>query len=94
MCQNCCSNGVRKGVALSPVHRVHKTVAINKVFVQEVDSWYSFMQINTLRPRPNGPHFTGDILKCISLNENIWTPIIISLRFVPKGLINNIPALV
>ena len=27
-------------------------------------------------------------------NENVWTPIKISLKFVPKGPINNIPALV
>ena len=32
--------------------------------------------------------------KCIFLNENVWIPIKISLKFVPKGPINNIPALV
>ena len=31
---------------------------------------------------------------CISLNENVWIPIEISLKFVPKGPINNIPTLV
>ena len=31
---------------------------------------------------------------CIFLNENIWISINISLKFVPKGRINNIPALV
>ena len=36
-------------------------------------------------------HFT-DIFKCIFLNEVIWIPISISLNFVPKGKINNIPA--
>ena len=50
--------------------------------------------INTLRPRQNGRHFEDDILKCISLNENVWIPIEISLKFVPKGPIHNIPALV
>ena len=35
-----------------------------------------------------------DIFKCIFLNENIWISIKISLKFVPKGPINNIPALV
>ena len=49
---------------------------------------------NTLSPRQNGRHFANDILKCIFLNENIWIPIKISLKFVPKGPINNIPALV
>ena len=50
--------------------------------------------INTLRPRQNGRHFTDDIFKCIFLNENVWIPIKISLKFVPQGPINNIPALV
>ena len=49
---------------------------------------------NTLRPRQDGRHFTDDIFKRIFLNENIWIPIKISLKFVPKGSINNIPALV
>ena len=31
---------------------------------------------------------------CIFFNENVWIPIQISLKFVPKGPINNIPALV
>ena len=34
------------------------------------------------------------MFKCIFLNENIWISINISLKFVPKGPINNIPALV
>ena len=49
--------------------------------------------INTLRPRQNGLHFL-DIFKCIFVNENVWISIKISLEFVPKGPINNIPALV
>ena len=50
--------------------------------------------INTLRPRQNGRHFADDIFKYIFLNENVWIPIRISMKFVPKGPINNIPALV
>ena len=49
---------------------------------------------NTLRPRQNGRDFADDIFKCIFLNENVKISIKISLKFVPKGLINNIPALV
>ena len=49
---------------------------------------------NTLRPRQNGRHFADGIFKRIFLNENILIPIKISLKFVPKGSINNIPALV
>ena len=50
--------------------------------------------VNTLRPGQNGRHFVDDIFKCIFVNENVWIPIKISLKFVPKGLNNNIPALV
>ena len=49
---------------------------------------------NTLRPRQNYRHFPDDIFKCIFFNENVWISIEISLRFVPKCHINNIPALV
>ena len=52
------------------------------------------LEINTLRPRQNGRQFADDIFKCISLNENVWIPIKISLKCVPQGPINNIPALV
>ena len=51
------------------------------------------IHVNTLRPGQNGCHLTDDHLKCIFLNENIWILIKISLKFVPKGRINNIPAL-
>ena len=53
--------------------------------------WFT---INTLRPRQNGRRFPDDIFKCIFLNKNVWISIKISLKFVPKGPINNIPALV
>ena len=50
--------------------------------------------INTLRPRQNGRHFPDDIFKCIFFNENVWISFEISLKCVPKGPINNSPALV
>ena len=50
--------------------------------------------INTLRPRQDGRHFPDDIFKCIFLNEDVWISIKISPKFVPKGPINNIPAMV
>ena len=51
-------------------------------------------RVNTLRPRQNGRHFADDIFNCIFLNENVSIPIKISLKFVPKVPISNIPALV
>ena len=49
---------------------------------------------NSLRPRRNRRHFADDVFKCNLLNENVWIPIKLSLKFVPKGPINNIPSLV
>ena len=50
--------------------------------------------LNSLRPRQNGRHFADNVFKCIVLNENVWISLKISLKFVPKGLINNLPSLV
>ena len=50
--------------------------------------------LNTLRLRQNGRHFADDIFTFILLNENVWISTNIPLKFVPKGQINNILALV
>ena len=55
---------------------------------------FRHQRVNTLRPRQNGRHLPDDIFKCIFLNENVLISIKISLKFVPTGQINNIPALV
>ena len=47
-----------------------------------------------LKRTQNGHHLTVNILKCIFLNENVWILIKISLKFGPRGPINNILALV
>ena len=46
--------------------------------------------VNTLRARQNWRYFADDIFKCILLHENAWIQNRISLKFVPKGPINNI----
>ena len=46
-------------------------------------------KIDSLGPRQNGRHFAHDILECIFCNENIWILIEISVKFVPKGPIDN-----
>ena len=48
----------------------------------------------TLRLKQYGLHFTDDLLKWIFLKENIWISSEITPQFVPKGPINDIPALV
>ena len=46
--------------------------------------------VNSSLPGLNDRHFADDIFRCIFLNENLW----ISLNFIPKSPINNIPVLV
>ena len=53
-----------------------------------------YLSFNTLRPRRNEQHFADDIFKRIFFYGNVWISIKISLKFVPKGPIYNIPALV
>ena len=50
--------------------------------------------LNTLRMRQDSRHFPNDILKYISLNENVWISLTISPKCVQKVRINNIPSLV
>ena len=51
-------------------------------------------ELNSLRPRQNGRYLADDTFKRILLNENVRSWIKNSLKFVPNGPINNIPALV
>ena len=51
-------------------------------------------RLKSLRPRQNGRPFADETFKRIILNENIRISTDNSLKFVPNGLINNIPALV
>ena len=60
--------------------------------LMELQSWHPV--INTLRMRQNGWHFADDTFKSSFLNENVWISLKISLKFVPKVQINNIPALI
>ena len=50
--------------------------------------------INSCHPPRNGRHFADDIFKCIFVNEKFCILNGFSRKFVPKSLINNIPALV
>ena len=50
--------------------------------------------VNSSPPGQNGRHFADDVFGCIFVNEEFCILIKISLKFVPKGPINNKPALV
>ena len=54
----------------------------------------SYLWVNTPRPRQNGRRFAGDTFKRTFLTEKFVILNTISLKFVPKGPINDIPALV
>ena len=72
---------------------VRKLPESDKSHFKEV-LWCVVVMFNTFRPRQNGHRFADDNFKRIFLNENVRILIKISLKFVPEGPINNIPALV
>ena len=83
--------------ALNVVKGCHRLCnqTLSELLITEIyDDISPLSDINTLRPRQNGRYFTDSIIKCIFLNENISISIKISLKFAPKGPINNVPALV
>ena len=74
---------------------IHQTMTVYSFkFFNKNEKFCCTIKINTLRPRQDGCHLPDDIFKCIFLNENVRILIKISLKFAPKGPINNIPALV
>ena len=69
----------------TPIQNMYQSTVVVRI-------WCSML--NSLRPRRNRRLFADNIFKCIFVNENARISIKISLKFVPKGRINNIPALV
>ena len=90
---------IMSGMAEQTIERCHRVKghcpgSAGVVLVSAVFGIRILYSPNTLRPRQNGRHYADDIFKCIFLNEHVWFPIKISLKFFPKGQINKIPALV
>ena len=56
-------------------------------------SCFTFSHLNHLLPGQNGCHFADDILRSIFVNEKFCILIKITLKLVPKGLVDNNPAL-
>ena len=52
------------------------------------------MPVNSSPPGENKHHFADDIFRSIFVNEKFCILIKFSLKFVPKGPIDNNPALV
>ena len=75
-------NCLRSSTVLWDSHQMH------------IGNFVFMCYFKSLRPRQNGCHFADDIFNRISLKENVWIPIKISLKLVPKVPINTISALV
>ena len=88
----------QKCVRYVPHRRLHTHVwSVSCLIFHNMTKIYlnkSIWNVDTLRPRQNGRHFTDHIFKCIFLNKDIWILIDVSLKFVSKCSINNISALV
>ena len=65
-----------------------------KLLIEDYSHTCQGQWVNTLRPRQNGRRFSDDTFKRIFLNENVKISIKISLKFVSKGPMKNIPTLV
>ena len=94
--ENLCINGHKNTIQLWLNHLKQNCILIcfkcwTHFDLSVQDNWLDFY---TLRPRQNGRHFTDNIFKCIFLIEKVWILLKISLKFVPKIQINNIPAMV
>ena len=72
----------------------HKeNISLLNFCLNEIKLWWK-VSIDSSPPGQNGRHFTDDIFRCIFVNEKFCILIKILLKFFPKGLINNKPALV
>ena len=54
-----------------------------------ISACYTDVAVNTMRPRKNGCHFPDNIFRCVFFYESWCILIEISLKFLPKGPINN-----
>ena len=64
-----------------PGHHSLKFVQITKISLKHIEAETKWR------------HFADDLFKRIFFNGNVWISIKISLKFVPQGPINDIPAL-
>ena len=83
---------VYQRVALSAQKNLHEWPSGSDINLWNPSILTCFNWVNTLRPRQNGRHFADDTFNRIFLNENVRISFQISLKFDPKGPINNNPA--
>ena len=75
--------------------QVSWTRTVSHTTISQIQFKINHDDVNTLRLKQNGRHFTDGVFKCIFLNKKFCIPIHISLNFVPnKVQFNNIQLLV
>ena len=81
--------------------RILRTAGAHPVKFGVFVSWWwlimgvlSILTFNSYSTWQDGHQFTDDVSRCIFMNETFCILNRLSLKFVPEGLINNIPALV
>ena len=81
---------VQSGSIMTKLISVQNTIYTSLALPHGTSTW----RLNTLRPRQNGRHFADGTFKSIFVDTDVWIAIEISLKYVPWGRIDNIPALV
>ena len=86
--------GAMRGIVVSELtFHAQNCLVKTKSYICICVSYYC-LNVNTLRPKQHGRLFPDDILKWIFLNQTVRISIRIALKFVPRSLFNNIPALI
>ena len=85
--------------ASSPIYlkRLHAgtTLIVTENWILKLNKGKNFCITSCrYKARFSPSYFADDIIKCIFLNENVWISLTISLKFIPRVRIDNIPALV
>ena len=94
MITSCASTDEKSCASIDKKNRQSVNISISK-HVSVAPFGFRWPQTHWhIEPRQNGYHFADDMFKCIFLIENVRISINISMKFVPKVQINNIPALV
>ena len=83
-------------VKLKAQHPVKDPGPVSQRFAKVLSNFCQqvFLQFSTVRPEQNGRHLPDGIFKYIFFDSNVSISIEISLKFVPKCLIDNKSALV
>ena len=96
------NTGTAQEVKIIPCRRqapIYLNVVTDNQIQEHQQAWYlnvilEYSIFSTLRSEQNVNHFADDIIKCIFLRENICVFILISLKFIPTGPVDDKSSLV